>query len=118
MIIVGADQHSAEQLVIEVEAAMRTEKGVEIGVPILVNERLLQILPVEFKALSRFGDAFASFVATQVLSCQWGTPPTWLQIVYADAGNRFPWEPGADPDIYQPIAANRPVFPRRATGDV
>ena len=118
MIVVGADPHSAEQLVQEVEEAMRTEEGVEIGRPILVNGRLLEILPVEFKALSRFGDAFASFVATQVLSCQWGTPPTWLQIVYADGGHRFPWEPGADRDIYQPIAAARPFYQGRGTADV
>lgn len=115
MIIVGTDPDSAEALISEVEAAMRTEEGVEIGIPVLINDRLLQIIPVEFKQLSAFGDAFASFVATQVLSCQWGTPPTWLQIVYADAGNRFPWEPGADRDIYQPTATGLGRYQGRGT---
>ena len=114
LIVVGADPHSAEQLVREVEEAMTTEEGLDIGRPILVNGRLLQIVPVEFGGLSKFNDAFA----TQVLSCQWGTPPTWLQIVYADCGHRFPWEPGADPDIYQPVAATRPHYQGRGKAEV
>jgi len=118
LIVVGADPESAAQLVREVEETMTTQEGLEIGCPVLVNGRLLQIMPVEFKSLSKFNDAFASFVATQVLSCQWGTPPTWLQIVYADGGHRFPWEPGADPDIYQPVAAVCPHYQERGRAEV
>jgi len=120
LIVVGADAQSATCLMIEVMDAMRSEEGLQIGVPVLVGRRLLQIQPIEFRALSSFRDAFVSFVATQVLSCQFGTPPTWMQIVYADGNHRFPWEPGADPDIYQPIADRRmaKTFAGRGTADV
>lgn len=117
LIVVGADGEDSRQLINEIEDAMKAD-GLDLDIPVLVNGRLVQLVTTDFRELSRFGDAYVSFVATQVLTCQWGITPTWIQIVYADGNHRFPWEPGADKNCYQPVAARPNVFPGRGTADV
>lgn len=103
LIVANACPDSAGQLIEEVEGALASDEGLVLDYPVLLNGRLIQLVSVKFKQLSLFEGAYESFAAMQILMAQQDIEPRWLQIVYADQYHRFPWEPGADRNLFQPV---------------
>lgn len=114
LIVANACPESAGHLIEEVEAALASEEGLQLDVPTLLNGRLIQLVSMSFSALRNFEGAYESFAAMQILMVQQGHEPRWLQIVYADQYHRFPWEPGADGDLFQPVPG-RGKYPAKSS---
>ncbi len=114
LIVANACPDSAGQLIDEVEDALISEGGLALDYPVLLDGRLIQLVSVNFRDLALFDGAYESFAAMQILMVQQGLAPRWLQIVYADQYHRFPWEPGADQDLFQPVPRHG-KYPARAS---
>lgn len=100
----------ASYMIVKVNEKIQARE-IRLDEPFLIDDILVQLVPTSLNLLTGFDGAVESFLATHVLMATVRTEPEWLQIVYADDNFRFPWEPGADPDIFQPVPARPAKYP-------
>ena len=117
IIVVNADHECASKLIEMIEERMQSKQGIAINEPVIVENYLIQLVPTSFDQLAKFKGAYESFIAIEVLMAQKNLKPVWLQAVYSDSNYRFPWEPGVNPNRYQPVPANPRRYDPRVTGN-
>lgn len=84
------------------------------GEPIVLENRLLFLMPVTLEGAASFNDGMHFLRAAEVrLSGEGVTDPNWIQIAHTDKRGRFPWEAGYSAEIAQPLAG---TAPRQAPG--
>ncbi|MBS7671365.1 DUF4262 domain-containing protein [Croceicoccus gelatinilyticus] len=106
-LVVNTDETNAEYLIETCNKVwdVHGEQALRDGY-IMIEEWMIYLKEVRPADLSIYGEAAVDLYANELRLSQTDKNPRWVQIVYSDKKDHFPWDAGYPGHLYQPVAGS------------